>query len=170
MTQLQGEAKMALGKPSTLIKPTLNTKFHIDYDWWENSRDDLRVYLLSHLPPDARERISQTDEGQRVDFVDPDTGEVSRLDALQLAIQQAANDEDFINPQTSMVDSVFRVLLKYNNTPMTPKQLAEETGRPAETILKTLNGRQIYKGIRPFLAQAMNKVSSHDEDSDSWGE
>ncbi len=156
---------MAPGKPSALIKPTLNTKFHIDYDWWEQSRDDLRLYLLSHLPPEARERIGQTQEHRLVDFVDPDTGEVFQLDELQLAIQQAAKDYDFINPQTSLVDGVFRVLLKYNNTPMTPKQLAEETGRPAETILKTLNGRQIYKGIRPFLAQAMNKVSSQDEGS-----
>ncbi|PJF21877.1 MAG: hypothetical protein CUN56_08820 [Phototrophicales bacterium] len=140
------------GKPSALIKPTLNTKFHIDYDWWETSPEDLRYYLLTHLPPDQRERFSHTTESQVVDYVDPETGEVFRYDELKLAIKLAAQDPLFINPQTSLVDSVFRVFLKNNNTPLSPKQLAEITGRPAETILKTLSGQRIYKGIRPFLA------------------
>ncbi|GAB4342864.1 MAG: hypothetical protein Kow00117_21930 [Phototrophicales bacterium] len=140
------------GKPSALIKPTLNTKFHIDYDWWETSPEDLRYYLLTHLPPDQRKRFSHTTESQVVDYVDPETGEVFRYDELKLAIKLAAQDPLFINPQTSLVDSVFRVFLKNNNTPLSPKQLAEITGRPAETILKTLSGQRIYKGIRPFLA------------------
>ncbi|TVR19937.1 MAG: hypothetical protein EA396_11670 [Anaerolineaceae bacterium] len=149
---------MAPGKPSALIKPTLNTKFHIDYDWWERSRDDLRLYLISHLPPEQREHLSQMSEQREIDYIDPDTGEVSRLDELQLAIQLAAQDPDFINPQTSLVDSVFRVFLKNKNVPMTPKQLAEATERPADTILKTLSGRQIYKGIRPFLARVIDQA------------
>jgi hypothetical protein len=151
------------GKPSALIKPTLNTKFHIDYDWWERSREDLRIYLLSHLSSETREWLSQNEDDALVDYVDPETGVVSQLDSLDLAIQQAAQAPDFINPQTSLVDSVFRVFLKTHNTPLTPKQLAEETSRPAATILKTLSGRTIYKGIRPFLAQAMEKKQGEDE-------
>jgi len=145
------------GKPSALIKPTLNTKFHIDYDWWERSREDLRSYMLSHLPVEVRDRLIETPQDSLVDFVDPDTGEVFQYDDLSLAIQTAANDPDFINPQTSLVDGVFRVFLKNNNTPLSPKQLAQETGRPAQTILKTLSGQRIYKGIRPYLAQAIDK-------------
>lgn len=144
-------------KPSALVKPTLNTKFHIDYDWWERSRDDLRIYMLSHLPSDVRDRMTQAEDDQVVDYVDADTGEVFQLDPMQMAIQQAAKDPNFINPQTSLVDSVFRVFLKYNNTPMSPKQLAEETSRPAPTILKTLSGQRIYKGIRPYLAGSIDK-------------
>jgi hypothetical protein len=50
-------------KPSTLIKPTLDTTFHIDYGWWERTGEDLRTYQLSHLAPEQRERLSQnTDE------------------------------------------------------------------------------------------------------------
>lgn len=148
------------GKPSALIKPTLNTKFHIDYDWWERSRDDLRTYMLSHLPTEVRERISQSHESHTVDYVDPATGEVHQLDELQLAIQNAAEDPSFINSQTSLVDAVFRVFLKNNNVPLSPKQLAEETGRPAETILKTLSGHRIYKGLRPYLAQSIKSKQS----------
>ncbi len=139
------------GKPSALVKPTLNTRFHIDYDWWERSPEDLRVYLLSHLLPEQRERLSASGEDHVVDFVDPETGEVTQLDELQLAIQLAARDPNFINPQTPTVDSIFRVFLKNNNKPMSPKELAPIINRPAETILKTLSGGRIYKGIRPFL-------------------
>ncbi len=140
---------MAAGKPSFLIKPTLDTKFHIDYSWWEKSSEDLRTYLLSHLLPEQRERLSHDDEDRQVDYIDPDTGEVLQLDELGLAIQIAADDDNFINPHTSLVDSVFRVFLANGNFPMTPHELEEETGRSATTILKTFGGMQIYKGIRP---------------------
>jgi hypothetical protein len=141
------------GKPSALIKPTLETRFHIDYEWWQRptSEGDLRIYLLSHLPPEQRERIGQSEEGRIVDYIDPETGEVSRLDELRLAIQIAAQDPDFINEHTSLVDSVFRVFLRNNNTPLSPQELSELTGRSAETILKTFSGRRIYKGIRPYM-------------------
>ncbi len=139
------------GKPGFLIKPTLDTKFRVDYSWWEKSSEDLRTYLLSHLLQEQRERLSQTDEARTVDYIDPDTGEVLELDELGLAIQTAAENPDFINQQTSLVDSIFRVFLANGNLPMTPTELAERTGRSANTILKTLSGGQIYKGIRAML-------------------
>ncbi|MBZ0280487.1 MAG: hypothetical protein K8L97_07075 [Anaerolineae bacterium] len=139
-------------KPSFLMKPTLDTKYHIDYSWWERSSEDLRMYLLSHLLPEQRERLSQNDEQRMVDYIDPETGEVFQLDELGLAIQIAAEDPNFINPHTSLVDSIFRVFLANGNFPMTPRELAERTGRQANTILKTLSGGQIYKGIRPILS------------------
>lgn len=139
------------GKPSSLVKPTLDTKFHIDYSWWDRSGDDLRIYLLSHLMPEQRDRLSQTEANSVVDYIDPDTGEVSQLDELRLAIREAAKDPNFINPHTSLVDSMFRVFLENNNIPLSPRELAERTGRSAQTILKTLSGGQVYKGIRPRL-------------------
>jgi hypothetical protein len=137
-------------KPSFLGKPTLDTKFHIDFSWWEKSSEDLRTYLLSHLLPEQRDRLSQNDEDRRVDYIDPETGEVMQLDELGLAIQIAAEEADFINPHTSLVDSIFRVFLANGNLAMTPRELADNTGRSATTILKTLSGGQIYKGIRPI--------------------
>jgi hypothetical protein len=135
-------------KPSALIKPTLDTTYHIDYSWWDRN-DDLRTYLLSHLPPEQRERISGSTEQRIVDFVDPDSGEVSQLDELQLAIQMAARDPDFINPHTSVVDSIFRVFLANGNKPLSSVALGDAIGRPAQTILKTVSGARVYKGIRP---------------------
>lgn len=137
-------------KPSLLIKPTLETHFHIDYSWWERNNDeDLRIYLLSHLPPEVRERMAHQEAGSVVDFIDPETGEVRTLDELGRALQDAAKAPDFINPYTSVVDCIFRVFLANGNTPMTPRELADAINRPAATILKTLSGGRVYKGIRP---------------------
>ena len=139
-------------RPSSLIKPTLDTRFHIDYDWWDRSSEDQRTYLLSHLLPEQRDRLSQSSESRVVDYIDPETGAVTQLDELGLAIQLAADDPDFINPHTSLVDSVFRVFLATDNQPLSPRELAERTGRPASVILKTLSGPRVYKGIRPILS------------------
>jgi hypothetical protein len=137
-------------KPSTLIKPTLDTKFQIDYDWWERENNDLRAYMLTHLAPEVREKFTESEQDQVVDYIDPHTGEVFQLDELGLALQEAAKTEDFINPQTSLVDSVFRVFLANGNTPRTPKELEEDTQRDARTILKTFGGIRVYRGIRPI--------------------
>ena len=144
---------MQPGKPSALIKPTIETKFHIDYDWWSRERpSDLRVYLLSHLPPEKRAYFqNKTAADQMLDYIHPDTAEVLRLDELGLALQDAAHQPDFINTHTSLVDSLFRVFIANGNQPRSPLELAQLTGRDAQTILKTVGGPKIYMGIRPYL-------------------
>lgn len=140
---------MPTSKPSVLVKPTLETRFQVDYDWWERSQEDLHHYLLSHLSPEQRIQLGEMEEDEMVDHIDPETGEVHRMDALQLALHEAAQSPEFIDEHTSLVDAVFRALLKFNNRAMTPVELAQETGRDAETILKTIGSRRVYKGIRP---------------------
>lgn len=141
---------MVMPKPSSFIKPTLDTKYHIDYSWWDRGGEDLRTYLVSHLLPEQRERLSQSKEERVVDYIHPDTGEVFQLDEIGVAVQTAAKDPSFINPYISLVDSIFRVFLANTNTPLSPRELGEATGRPASLILKTLSGGRIYKGIRPY--------------------
>ncbi len=133
------------------IQPTLETRFFIDYDWWERSGQDLRVYLISHLLPEQRAYFAEHAAEEEMDWVDPQTAEVHRVDALRMALQEAARDPNFITPHTSLVDGVFRALLANNNIPLTPIELSERIGRPPMTILKTLVGGQVYKGIRPYL-------------------
>jgi len=137
-------------KPSALIKPTLDTKYHIDYSWWErNPEEDLRTYKLSHLPPDVRDRLAATAEGAMIDFIDPETAEVRLLDEFGVAAQQAAQSPDYIGQQVSLVDTVFRVFLANGNQPLSANDLAEKTSRDAKQILRTLSGARVYKGIRP---------------------
>ncbi len=63
---------------SRRIKPTLETKFHIDYEWWERDERELRVYLLSHLAPEQREFFMQNQETEEIDWIDPVTAEVQQ--------------------------------------------------------------------------------------------
>lgn len=133
------------------IKPTLDTRFHIDYDWWERDGGDLRIYLISHLGQDQREFFSDNRDIEEMDWVDPVTAEVTRVDALKRALLEATQKPDFITHRTSLVDAVFRVFLANNNTPLTPVELGERIGRDPRTILRTLSGTTVYKGLRPVV-------------------
>lgn len=136
---------------SRRIKPTLDTKFHIDYEWWNREGRELRVYLLSHLGEEQRAYFSEYRDTEEIDWIDPITAEVRKVDALQRALRDASQRADFITAHTSLVDAVFRVFLANNNLPLTPIQLGERIGRPPMTILRTLTGINVYKGIRPLI-------------------
>jgi hypothetical protein len=131
------------------VKPTLDTKFHIDYEWWKREGRDLRAYLLSHLPPDQRSRFESGKASGEVDWIDTETAEVSRVDVLQQALANAARDPQFFSEHTTLVDVVFRVFLANGNKPLSPNELGKFLNRQPTTILRTLAGTQVYKGLRP---------------------
>ncbi|GAB4571987.1 MAG: hypothetical protein Kow0077_10180 [Anaerolineae bacterium] len=135
---------------SRRVKPTLDTKFHIDYDWWERSDQDLQVNIVAQLLPEQREYFSEHGAGRESDWIDPDTAEVRRVNALEMALQEAARDPAFFEPPVSLVNAVFRVFLTNGNEPLSPQELAAIIKRPPMMILRTLSGQQVYKGIRPY--------------------
>jgi hypothetical protein len=135
-----------------LIKPTLKTKFHIDYDWWERESREFRVYLASHLCPEHQAVFAEYAGEDVVDAIDPETAEVRKVDSLQHALRTHCSQlDDFITGHTSLVDAVFRVFLANGNQPLSPEELAERIKRSgqAQTILRTLSGARVYKGLRP---------------------
>jgi len=141
----------AIKRPS-LVKPTLQTRYHIDFDWWRQNDRDWRIYLRSFLCPEHQQAFAEVDLDEQVDWVDPETAEVQRVDGLQhILITHCARQSSFISQQATLVDSVFRLFLANGNMPLTSEQLAMELGRDALTILKTLSGGRVYKGIRPIL-------------------
>lgn len=135
------------------IKPNLETKFHIDFYWWEREGRDLRVYLQSHLCPECKVIYANHRGSEEVDWIDPDTAEVTRVDALWQSLRTHCSQRpDFITDSTPLTDAVFRVFLANGNKPLSAAELHEILGRrTAETILRTLGGRRVYKGIRPVL-------------------
>jgi hypothetical protein len=136
-------------KRYSLVKPTLNTPFHIDFDWWRQNDQEWRIHLRSCLPEEYQQAFAEA-ETDEVDWVDPDTAEVQKVDGLlHTLINYAATNDDFITIQTTMVESIFRILLANGNTPLTPVELGERLKRPPQTILRTISGVQVYKGIRP---------------------
>ncbi|NKQ35324.1 MAG: hypothetical protein HF973_06845 [Chloroflexi bacterium] len=137
-------------KASMLKRPTADTRFTIDYDWWDKSDLDLKTYLLTRLPID--EDVPAEADTDEVDLVDSETGEVYRVDGFQYIVQTYFSQlpEDFAT-RTSLVDAVFCVLLANANIPMTAQEIADRVHRPVNTILKTVGGPKIYQGIRPIL-------------------
>ncbi len=133
-----------------LKRPTLDTKFHIDFEWWEESNLDLKTYLFSRLEIGDE---SALDLGlDFVDLVDSETGEVRRVDGFQYALQTYFSQmpDDFAR-HSSLVDAVFYLLLANANKPMSARELAERVERDPEVVLKTISGTRIYQGIRPIF-------------------
>lgn len=136
----------------SLVKPTVNTHYHVDFDWWQKNENDWRVHMASLLCPEHSAMFAHLQDGDLVDFVDPETAEVRPMDGIQQAIlSHCALEPGFVTGQTALVEAVFRTFLANGNSPLTPLQLAERLGRPANTILITLSGARVYRGIRPIL-------------------
>jgi len=141
------------GRASLLVRPTLDTKFHIDFDWWERSDQDWHVFLRSHLCAEHQKAFEALDTDAQVDHVDPATGEVTRVAGIEhTLISHCARQPDYITPQTSLINAVFRIFLANGNSPLSPNEMSERLHRPPLTILKTLSGPTVYKGIRPSTA------------------
>ena len=137
-------------KRASLAKPTLQTRFHIDFEWWSKNDRDWRVYLRSNLCPEHQQAFANLNTEVKVDWVDPDTAEVQRVDGLQhVLISHCAKQEGFITQRSALVDAAFRLFLSNGNSPLNSNELGERLGRPPITILRTLAGTRVYKGLRP---------------------
>jgi len=139
------------GKRFSLVKPSVMTPFHIDFDWWKKNERDWHVYLRSLLCTEHQEAFANLDEGQTVDWIDPVTAEVKPVDGIQNALMtHCVKQPDFLTEQTALVEAVFRLFLTNGNSPLTSADLGSRLNRQPETILRTLAGARVYKGIRPF--------------------
>lgn len=139
-------------KVTSLKRTTPDTKFFIDFEWWEESNLDLKTYLLSRFALDD-ESVLET-EFDKVDLVDPQTGEVHQVDGFQYLIRAYFHrlPDDFI-AHASLVDASFCVLLSNANQPMSAREIAKRIGRPANVVVRTLGGTTIYQGIRPIFEE-----------------
>jgi hypothetical protein len=139
--------------PMSLLKPTFDTPFHIDFEWWQDNEHDWHVHLQKCLCDEHQAYFSEHSGDKFIDYIDPDTAEVKQVDGLQhILAHHCAQQDDFITPSTQLVEAVFRALLANKNSPLTPRELEEITGKPARTILKTIAHHKIYMGIRPAEA------------------
>lgn len=137
-------------KKSSLVKPTVQTPFQIDFEWWKQHDNNWRVFLHGYLCPEHQKTFMDLDEMALVDFIDPETAEVTQVDALQqVLITHCSKQEGFLTEHTALVDGIFRVLLANGNNPLTPSEMGVVLGKSGDTILRTLTGQQIFMGIRP---------------------
>lgn len=143
---------MAEIKRLNLVKPSIHTRFHIDFDWWQQNDQDWRVYLRSFLCPEHQQAFENSDPSEQVDWVDPETAEVQSVDGIQnTLITHCARQPAFIDQHATLVDTVFRILLANGNQPLNSEELGRLMNKDAGLILGTLSGRRVYKGLRPMM-------------------
>jgi hypothetical protein len=135
----------------SLLKPTTKTPFHIDFDWWKKNERDWHVFLRSLLCQEHQETFAETEEGRLIDWIDPKTAEVKQVDGIQHALMShCALLPGFSDSHTAMVEAVFRIFLVNGNVPMSADDIAKRLERPADTILRTISGPRVYRGLRPY--------------------
>lgn len=137
-------------KSNSLKRITADTRFYVDYSWWEKSNIDLRTYLFTRL---GIGQDADTDNGtDEIDMVDPTTGEVRRVDSFQYMLQSYFADlpDDFFT-QASFVDAAFCALLANANQPMSAREIAERVEKSVDMVVRTLGGSTIYQGIKPIM-------------------
>jgi len=144
---------MVEGKRPSLVKPSVNTPFHVDFVWWQKNERDWHVYLRTLLCAEHQEAFANMEEGQTIDWVDPVTAEVKPVEGVQNTLMMhCVKQPGFLTAQTALVEAVFRLFLTNGNMPMSSSELGAKLNRPPETILRTLVGARVYKGIRPYSA------------------
>ncbi len=137
-------------KKFSFVKPGLTTSYHIDFDWWKDHESNWRVFLFSYLCPEHQAAFSGNASEVMIDWVDPESAEIHQVDGLQSTLMNhCAKLDGFYTEQTALVDAIFRVFLANGNAPLTPIDLSDRIGRPAETILRTISSPNVYRGIRP---------------------
>ena len=135
----------------SLLKPSIKTPFHIDFDWWKQNERDWHVFLRSLLCAEHQQAFADVEEDQMIDWIDEKTAEVRPVDGVQHALMShCALQPDFTDQRTALVEAVFRIFLVNGNVPMSPEDIAKRLNRPADTILRTLTGPRIYRGLRPY--------------------
>jgi hypothetical protein len=137
-------------KLTKIKRATPDTRFFIDFEWWEESNLDLKTYLMTRLS--LGEDASLESEFDQVDLVDPQTGEVHQVDGFQYLVKAYFHQlpDDFLT-NASLVDAAFCVLLANANQPMTATEIAERIERQPDVVVRTLGGPKIYQGIRPVF-------------------
>jgi hypothetical protein len=145
------------------VKPTLDSKFHIDFDWWQQQGRNLRVYLHSQLCPECQAKYADS-QPEEFDWVSLDTGEIKRIDILWHVIRTHCSQQpDYLTDHMPLTTAVFRVFLANDNTPLTPSGIHQVLKRKSPSlILRTIGGRQVYMGIRPVstpVRRAMKKAA-----------
>jgi len=141
----------------SLLKPTIKTPFHIDFEWWKQNERDWHVFLRSLLCIEHQQTFAETEKGGLIDWIDPMTAEVKQVNGVQHALMtHCALLPEFSDERTAMVEAIFRNFLVNGNVPLSAEDLAKRLGRPADTILRTIAGPRVYRGLRPFQETVPN--------------
>ena len=134
-----------------IARPDTKTLFRIDLDWFKGNGRDVREMLHEALCDECRARYPTPADARVVDRVHPQTGEVTRVDALwESIVDHCALKSGIVTPATPHTTAIFRALLANGNQPLSSEQLQKRIGKSSPSaILKLLMGSEIQNGIVP---------------------
>jgi hypothetical protein len=137
---------------SPVIRPDTHTLFQIDPTWFEQNGRDVREEMHAALCPGCRALYPTPADAPTVDRVNPQTGEVTRVDALwECLADHCGRQPEFITPTTPLVTALFRALLANGNNPLSPEQFRKRVGKSsAAGILRLLLSAEIENGVVPL--------------------
>ncbi len=131
------------------------TLFHIDLEWFGNNDRDLREEMYDAFCNECRGYYPSLESTRAVDRVHPQTGQVTRVDALwECLVDHCGLLSTFITPALPIKTAIFRTFLSTANRPMSSEQLYKRIGKsnPAG-ILRLLTSGDIENGIVPVDAK-----------------
>jgi hypothetical protein len=138
-----------------LVRPDINTKFHVDYDWFAERGRDIRVLIQEQLCAQCRPKFADDPNRQDIDWIDPSTGEVTAVDGLTYRLRECCSQrDDYITPSTPLAAAIFRVLVADGDTPMSAAEISQRIGKSdPKTMLRILLGNEMrsHYGVRPIL-------------------
>ena len=136
---------------SPVARPDTHTLFHIDPTWFEKNGCDLRAEMHAALCDECRAIYPTPADARSVDRVHPQTGEVTRVDALwECLADHCGRRPEYITPATLLMSAIFRALLANENKPMSSEQLFKRIGKSnAAGILRVLLSAEIENGVVP---------------------
>jgi hypothetical protein len=129
----------------------IKSRFFIDERIWRESGRDLRAEVYDSLCAECREMYS-LEEVREVDSVDPETGQVRRVDALwDCAMHVCGPMPDYVSPRMPLQRAIFRALIAAGNRPQTPEELHARIrkGTPQVILRELTSPNMAYEGIVP---------------------
>lgn len=131
---------------------TIKTKFFLDLDYWERSGRDFRQELYDLLCDECKQLYTLEPE-RRVDHIDPQTGEVTKMDALlDCASAVCAQSPTFLDPRIPLTRSIFRALVAAGNAPQSAEDIYAriQKGSPQVILKELLSSQMEQEGITPI--------------------
>ncbi len=99
----------------------------------------------------VRRSPGKTMEDQ-IDWIDWDTGEVTRVDGLQYVITtHCSKQPGYLLQAPTLVEAIFRAFLANANQPLSARKLAPMVGHQPDQVLRLLSSRTVRLGLRPVL-------------------
>jgi hypothetical protein len=130
------------------VRADVNTPFRIDLQWWERRGRNLERFLVEIL---GEESSNGDGEDGRLDYIDPETAEVYRMDATWARVLiDRAHRPDYITSATPLTNALLRALIENRNQPMSAVDLHRRINRSTpQMLLRVLQTARNQYGITP---------------------